>query len=100
MLRLVTYLLIGLFLVTIVRNIVGVILRGFSEMLRARVSQQSAPRPGQAGPSESVPLTGELKKDPVCGTYTAAATSLRQTVRGETFYFCSAQCRDKYLTAS
>ncbi len=88
MLRLLTYLLIGLFLVTIVRNIVGYILRGFSEMLHTR----------QSGPRPSVPLTGELKKDPVCGTYTAAATSLQQTVDGQTFYFCSTQCRDKFPT--
>jgi Cu+-exporting ATPase len=44
----------------------------------------------------NVPLTGELKKDPVCGTYTAAATSLQETVGGRTFYFCSTSCRDKF----
>ncbi|MGI8745445.1 MAG: YHS domain-containing protein [Bryobacteraceae bacterium] len=96
MLRLLTYLLISLFLVTILRNIVGVILRGFSQMMNSRTAQNGT------GPSvpPSVPLTGELKKDPVCGTYTAAATSIQQTVHGQTFYFCSAQCRDKYLTAN
>lgn len=94
MLRLLTYLLIGLFLVTVVRNIVGVVLRGFTQMMH---QSQTASR--QSTPGGSIPLTGELKKDPVCGTYTAAATSLQQTVHGQTFYFCSAQCRDKYLTS-
>lgn len=45
----------------------------------------------------SVPAGGELKKDPVCGTYVSAAASLTRTVKGETFYFCSPECRDKYL---
>jgi uncharacterized protein len=45
----------------------------------------------------SVPPAGELKKDPVCGTYVSAADSLTRTVKGETFYFCSPECRDKYL---
>jgi YHS domain-containing protein len=60
-----------------------------------------SPRPTQ--PSEAsgkqVPLTGELKKDPACGTYISAATSIQEKVGGETFYFCSKQCRDKYVAS-
>ncbi len=90
MVKMLIYMLVAVFLITIVRSMVGIILRGFSEMLRPQTA--SKPRP-------TVPLTGELKKDPVCGTYTAAATSIQQTVQGQTFYFCSAQCRDKYLAS-
>ena len=53
----------------------------------------------QLGTWEWYPLTGELKKDPVCGTYTAIASSVQQTIRGQTFYFCSPQCRDKYVAS-
>jgi len=42
---------------------------------------------------------GELKKDPVCGTYVAAGVSVTKMVNGETLHFCSAACRDKYRTA-
>ena len=42
------------------------------------------------------PVGGELKKDPVCGTYVAASGALNETVNGEIFYFCSPECRDKY----
>ena len=94
MFRLLTYMLLAVFLITVVRSMLGIILRGFSEMLRSNVASKAAPKP-----RPTVPLTGELKKDPVCGTYTAAATSIQQTVQGETFYFCSAQCRDKYLAS-
>jgi YHS domain-containing protein len=47
----------------------------------------------------SVPAGGELKKDPVCGTYVSTAASVTRTVNGQVLYFCSAQCRDKYRKA-
>ena len=46
-----------------------------------------------------VPAGGELKKDPVCGTYVSTATSLSQRVNGQLVYFCSPECRDKYRVA-
>jgi YHS domain-containing protein len=48
----------------------------------------SSPPPLQAG--------GELKRDPVCGTYVSTAVSMKRTVKGEVVYFCSPECRDKY----
>jgi YHS domain-containing protein len=42
---------------------------------------------------------GELKKDPVCGTYVSTSGSISRTVNGKVLYFCSAQCRDKYRVA-
>lgn len=92
MFRLITYLLITIFLITIIRNVMGLILRAFANSFQpAQTAQKSA------GPApEPVPLSGELKKDPVCGTYTSAATSIQQTVGGQTFYFCSPQCRDQF----
>jgi YHS domain-containing protein len=81
MFRVIVYLLISIFLISIVRV--------------------SPSRQRQAkGPSAAdTPLTGELKKDPFCGTYIAAATSIKQTFGKETFYFCSPQCRDKYVAS-
>lgn len=94
MFRFLTYLLVMLFVITMLRSVVNMILRGFSELMQSHIAPQSRPTPDQ-----SVPLTGELKKDPVCGTYTAAASSIQQTIRGQTFYFCSPQCRDKYVAS-
>lgn len=42
---------------------------------------------------------GELKKDPVCGTFVAETASVKKTVNGEIMHFCSASCRDKYKVA-
>jgi YHS domain-containing protein len=69
---------------------------GFVMRLFVNAVQSSSLSKAQPPSRSNVPLTGELKKDPVCGTYTAAATSLQETVGGQTFYFCSAECRDKF----
>jgi YHS domain-containing protein len=39
---------------------------------------------------------GELKKDPVCGTYVSTAASLTRTVNGQIVHFCSKACSDRY----
>jgi YHS domain-containing protein len=42
---------------------------------------------------------GVLMKDPVCGTYVAASTGITRKAHGETLYFCSEECRNKYRAA-
>lgn len=44
----------------------------------------------------SVPAGGELKKDPVCGTYVSTLTGITTKNKGELVYFCSEECRKKY----
>ena len=44
-----------------------------------------------AGESRS---TGQLHKDPVCGTYVAESTPFRRQISGDTFYYCSDRCRE------
>lgn len=94
MFRVIFWLLGLVVAISVLRGIIGIILKGLGDLLSPRSSQPGAPRP-----SPQVPLTGELKKDPACGTYIAAATSLHEIVGGETFYFCSKQCRDKYVAS-
>jgi YHS domain-containing protein len=43
------------------------------------------------------PIGGELKKDPVCGTFVALDASVTRKVNGELIHFCSTACRDKYV---
>jgi YHS domain-containing protein len=54
------------------------------------------PRHTANPPPPPVPAGGELKKDPVCGTYVSTAASLTRTVGGQVVHFCSKECRDKY----
>jgi YHS domain-containing protein len=92
MFRVIFYLLLTVVVISVLKSIVGIFLKGFAQAMKA-----SSNAPGGPRQSNQVPLTGELKKDPVCGTYIAAASSIKETVAGQTIHFCSAQCRDKYV---
>ena len=56
------------------------------------------PRPAQNQPSPSS-AGGELKQDPVCGTFVPVATSVKKTINGQLVHFCSVACRDKFKVA-
>ena len=66
----------------------------FSSGTRAPVGPRK-PNP----PRPTVQPGGELKKDPVCGTYVSTAASVTRTVGGQVLHFCSKECRDKYRAA-
>jgi YHS domain-containing protein len=55
-----------------------------------RTAPQSAASSGE--PSEST----LLHQDPVCGTYVAAASSLRKISGGKVYHFCSEECRNRF----
>jgi len=74
--------------------IVRSLLRNFFQSSRARTQM-----PPSARNAPTVQAGGELKKDPVCGTYVSAASSLTRNVDGHVVYFCSKECRDKFRVA-
>jgi len=93
------YLIAGVLILGVLRSVIGVVLKGFGDFFGA---SSSPPDGGPAGPSArptSLPTAEALKKDPVCGTYLAASSSVQKTVGGVTYYFCSAECRDKFRAA-
>jgi YHS domain-containing protein len=52
---------------------------------------------GPGPQSSDIAPSMELKKDPVCGMYVSPATGVSRTVQGHTIYFCSKECRDKFV---
>jgi len=94
MFRAIFELLVTIVVIFFLRAVMRTIFQGFGEMMHP-----GAHPPNQPSVTQQVPLTGELKKDPSCGTYISAATSLKETVGGETFHFCSKECRDKYVAS-
>jgi len=74
----------------IVRAILGSIIEGFRSTLRPRSAARQPP---------AVSSGGELKKDPVCGTYVSTGASIQRTVNGKVLHFCSQECSDKYRGA-
>ena len=87
--RLLLYPLLAIFLITLLRYVIGTIGKAFSEFFLPPHTKEPT------GRAQSV---GELKKDPVCGTYVAVTASVKKTIGGEVIHFCSAACRDRYKT--
>lgn len=85
--RLIFYLVVGVIVLTLLRSVLEAIGKAFT----GSPSPASAP---PAAPGAQQPQS--LKKDPVCGTFVAPATAVQKTRGGETYYFCSAACRDKF----
>jgi YHS domain-containing protein len=88
-----------LFVEIIFPLLVLLFLRALLKNIFASFRSASAPR-GQARPAAPpISIGGELKKDPVCGTYVSTVGSVSQKVNGQLVYFCSTACRDKYRAA-
>jgi len=85
---------IAILVITLLRAVIGTILKGFSELFHPSAS--AASRSSAQPRARPIPTADALKKDPVCGTFIAASSSIQKTVGGETFYFCSTECRDKF----
>ena len=88
--RVLLYLIVGVIILSLLRSALEFIGKAFT----------SASQPGSADPRRSAGQSGgqpqTLKKDPVCGTFVSAATAMQKSKGGETYYFCSAECRDKF----
>jgi uncharacterized protein len=89
MFRALAYILVSLLLLTFIRSVVGLIMKTMSELMGSS-TPPSTPQP------KGTPQGGELRRDPVCGTYVPEATAIKMKVRGETLHFCSPACRDKF----
>jgi hypothetical protein len=84
--RLILYVIVGVVILTLLRSVLEAVGKVFSS------ASPGSPPAGTArgqGPQS-------LKKDPVCGTFVSTATAIQKTKSGETYYFCSAECRDKF----
>lgn len=69
------------------------VLRSLFSGSRRRPASRSNPNPP---PPPTVRPGGVLHRDPVCGTYVSMDSAIAQTIDGQTVYFCSPECRDKY----
>jgi YHS domain-containing protein len=91
MLRFIFYLLTTVIMISLIRMVAGFLMKSIAMFLQGSQS-------GPAGHStaSSVPRSGELKKDPVCGTFISTGSSVKKTVGGAVVHFCSVDCRDKF----
>jgi YHS domain-containing protein len=50
----------------------------------------------QRGPGDKI-ITDEMVSDPYCKVYIPKRDAIKTTVAGKTLYFCSKECKKKYL---
>jgi YHS domain-containing protein len=65
-----------------------------------RASSQQAQRGPEPRRDQVMASGGELQKDPVCGTFVPVSSKWTRVVSGETVYFCSADCRERFLVSA
>ena len=87
--RFVLYLIFFIVLISVVRTVAGFVLKGVALWFGSSLPSQQRGAP-------SAPLVGELKKDPVCGTFVSTATSVKKNFAAGVVHFCSTECRDKF----
>ena len=74
------YLLVFLVVISVLRSVLAIISKAVSGL-----SNSSSPQAGASGSRPSSPPSGgELKKDPVCGTFISTATAFQKSVGGQT----------------
>jgi len=97
MFRALLEILITIGVVLIARAVLTHLLRSIAVASRNAYQQtmnEAERRSGASGSAAEAHSTGQLHKDPVCGTYVAESTPFRRQVSGDTFYYCSDRCRE------
>lgn len=88
--RVILYLIGFLIITSVIRSVMRIVAKSmFGEMTPSATQ----------GPRSSAPrasTVGELKKDPVCGTFISTQTAFQKALGSQTYYFCSTQCRDQF----
>jgi YHS domain-containing protein len=93
--RAILELIITILLAMVARAVIGSFMKGLGNATAAAGRQP----PRQHQQTDAKP-TGELHKDPVCGTYVAESTVFQRRMTGKTYYYCSDSCRSKHAIAS
>jgi YHS domain-containing protein len=88
MFKAILFLFGAVLVISMLRAVIGAVGKLFGDFVN--------PTPPTAARRPSVPAGGELKKDPVCGTFISTATAIQKKVGSEVYYFCSPGCRDKF----
>ena len=92
MTRAILYLIAFVLIIGVARSVLGIIAKGFADIFGAASSGQAGAGP-RAAP---LPKSEALKRDPVCGTFIAPSSAVQKNIGGQIYYFCSAECRDKF----
>lgn len=90
MFRFILYTLLAVILITLLRSVVGVVMKGLGDVLGTKSPPANPSKPA------SPQLGGDLHRDPVCGTFVAESTPFQRRTANQIFYYCSDVCREKH----
>jgi YHS domain-containing protein len=88
------------FFVRIVRYLFWILVVSWSvSLLRRLVNSMAVPQTKSDQPVDvhSDAVTRKLVRDPVCGMHLAEGLAVTQLQGGEVLYFCSEECREKFV---
>ena len=90
MFRFIATLIEWMFIFLVARTVIVGISRFFRSLSTATNTHPAPSTPGE------LPSAGELRKDPVCETYISIPSPWAKIIKGETVYFCSRECKDRF----
>ncbi len=100
MFRVVLEFLFTIAAILVARAVFTHLLKGVKEASRNAYEQtrdEAERRRASAESAKETYSTGQLHKDPVCGTYVAESTPFRRQISGGSFYYyCSDRCRQSH----
>lgn len=71
---------------------------GVARTQRLRASRSPFHSPDDRDPAPRV-ITGEMRRDPQCGTFVSTELSIKSRFRNEELHFCSPECREAFFQA-
>lgn len=90
MIRAIIYLLLSIFLITIVRLMIGVVMKALNVYLNPASAGSSSTRSQTAGAQATgARKSGVLRKDSFSGIYIAEDSAIVKVINGKTHYFAS-----------
>ncbi len=80
----------------LLRLVCAVVLFLVVRFVFARLFRRGPASGAAADPPPRV-IAGRAQRDPRCGTYVAEELAVRAVAGGRQLYFCSPECRDRFL---
>lgn len=90
MLRWLIYALGSIFVIALMRGVIGIVTKGVAQLFEEEAQQAGAGKPAESGK-----FGGELIKCPSCGVFFPPAKGVKKSLQGSTLSFCSENCRAK-----
>jgi len=91
------------FMVRILRYLIWLLVVSWGVAILRRLVGEMGSGAGRVRPTDALPeaeADQKLVRDPVCGMHVAERLAVEVRQGAETRYFCSTECRDKFLGAT